>query len=78
MYANQLKKGESGTISAIHADKILRDRFTSFGIVPGEEIIIKQHSLTKQTIELSIAGALIILRTSEAKKIEISKKEEEK
>ena len=73
MLANQLKKGESATIIKINAEKALRDRFSSFGIVPGEEITVKQYSLAKQTIEIAIGPSLVVLRTNEAEKIEVNK-----
>lgn len=76
MLANQLKKGESATIIQINAEKALRDRFTSFGIVPGEEITIRRYSLAKQTIEAAIGMSLVVLRTDEAEKIEVEKEEE--
>ncbi|HFS82343.1 MAG TPA: ferrous iron transport protein A, partial [Epsilonproteobacteria bacterium] len=71
MLANQLKKGESATIGKINAEKALMDRLNSFGIVKGEEITIKAHSLAKQTIEIEVNGTLIVLRVNEAEKIEI-------
>ncbi len=78
MLANQLKKGENATIIKINAEKTLRDRFSSFGIVLGEEITIIEYSLAKQTIKISIDSTLVVLRTSEAEKIEVIKEEEEK
>ena len=75
MLANQLKQGESGTITKISADKALRDRFTSFGIVQGEEITLKRYSLAKQTLEVEISASLVVLRTNEAEKIEIEREE---
>ena len=74
MQLNRLKQGENCTITKINADKELRDRFTSFGIVPGEEITIKRYSLAKQTIEIEIGASLVVLRTNEAEKIEVNKK----
>lgn len=75
MQLNQLKKEETGTIVKINANKELRDRFGSFGIVPGEEIIIKRYSLAKQTIEIIIGMSMVVLRTDEAEKIEVNKNE---
>ena len=71
MTLNQLNKGNKAEITAITADKALRDRFTSFGIVPGETAIVREHSLAKQTIEVEIEGTLVVLRANEAEKIEI-------
>ena len=76
MQLNRLKKGETGQIVRIDADKALRDRFNSFGIVPGEEITVKRYSLAKQTIEVEIGASHIVLRTNEAEKIEIEREEE--
>ena len=78
MLVNQLKEGERAIIVKIDASKALRDRFTSFGIVPEEEITIKRYSLAKQTVEIAINSSLIVLRTDEAEKIEVKKEEEEK
>ena len=71
MVLNRLKKGESGKIVKIDADKALRDRLNSFGIVKGEKVTIREHSLAKQTIEIEIGTTLVVLRANEAEKIEI-------
>ena len=73
MKLTELKKGESAEIVKIDSGKPLRDRFSSFGIVKGEEITVKEHSLAKQTIEIAIGSALIVLRAEEAEKIDIEK-----
>lgn len=78
MLVNQLKKGESATIVKINAEKALTDRLNSFGIVPGEEIILMHYSLAKQTIEVSVGSTHIVLRTNEAEQIEVTKEEKEK
>ncbi|MEA3491982.1 MAG: FeoA family protein [Campylobacterota bacterium] len=78
MLANRLKKGESATIIKVNAQKELRGRFNSFGIVPGEEITVKEHSLAKQTIEISIGTTLVVLRREEAEKIEVNRDEEKR
>jgi len=73
---NELKKGERGEIIRIDADKTLRDRLSSFGIVRGELVTVVEHSLAKQTIEIEIGTSLVVLRANEAEKIEIDKKGE--
>ena len=72
MHLLELKKGQSATIIKIHADKILRNRLSSFGIMCGESVVIKGSSLAKQTIEIKVGSTLIALRADEAEKIEIS------
>ena len=67
-----LKKGESATITAINADKELKKRFNSFGIVKGVTIHAEQHTITKQTMEVRIKKTRMALRLTEAEKVEIS------
>ena len=68
-----LEKGHSAKIVKINADKSLRDRLNSFGVMRGEELIIKGCSLAKQTMEIEIGSTLIALRADEANKIEVEK-----
>jgi len=71
MHLIDLKKGNKATIVKIHADKALRDRLTSFGVMRGEELIVKGCSLAKQTMEIEVGSTLIAVRADEAKLIEI-------
>jgi ferrous iron transport protein A len=73
MRLSQLQKGEKGIIKSILADPELKQRLYSFGIIRGEELEMKEHSLAKQTIEIDIDGTLIALRKEEADKIEVEK-----
>ncbi len=73
MNAAQLKKGNRALIVKINADKVLKDRLNSFGIMREEELIIKGCSLAKQTIEIEVGSTLIALRKDEAEKIEVEK-----
>ncbi len=73
MNAAQLKKGNRALIVKINADKVLKDRLNSFGIMREEELIIKGCSLAKQTIEIEVGSTLIALRKDEAEKIEVAK-----
>ena len=73
MKLTELTKGERGVIVKIHADKALRDRFNSFGVIRGEELLVKGCSLAKQTMEIEVGGTLIALRKEEAEKIEVEK-----
>jgi len=69
----ELKKGNRAEILKISADKALKDRLTSFGVMKGEELIIKGCSLAKQTIEIEVGSTHIALRKDEAEKIEVAK-----
>jgi len=68
-----LAKGDTATIVKIHADKALKDRLTSFGVMRGETLTIKGCSLGKQTMEIEVGSTLIALRADEAKRIEVEK-----
>ena len=69
----ELTKGDKAEIIKIHADKALKDRLNSFGVMRGEEVLIKGCSLAKQTMEIEVGSTLIALRKDEAEKIEIVK-----
>ena len=69
----ELIKGERAEIIKINADKALRDRFSSFGVMRGEELLVKGCSLAKQTMEIEVGSTLIALRANEADKIEVEK-----
>ena len=71
MVLSDLKKGNRAEIVKIHADKILKDRLTSFGVMRGEMLLVKGCSLAKQTMEIEVGSTLIALRAEEAHKIEI-------
>ncbi|MCB4747513.1 MAG: ferrous iron transport protein A [Sulfurovum sp.] len=73
MRLNQLHKGDKAEIIKIHANKVLKDRLNSFGIIRGEELTVKGCSIGKQTMEIKIDNTLIALRAEEAEKIEIKK-----
>jgi len=74
MHLIDLKKGEKAAIVRIEADKALKDRLNSFGIMRGEELTVKGCSLAKQTIEIEVGSTHIALRADEAKMIEVEKK----
>ena len=69
----ELIKGDRAEIIKINADKALRDRFSSFGVMRGEELLVKGCSLAKQTMEIEVGSTLIALRADEADKIEVEK-----
>jgi len=73
MLLNELKKGEEATIIRIEAEKSLKDRLRSFGVMRGETLLVKGCSLGKQTMEIEVGGTLLALRAEEAKKIEVEK-----
>ncbi len=71
MVLSDLHKGDKAEIVKIHADKALKDRLTSFGVMRGETLLIKGCSIARQTMEIEVGSTLIALRADEAGKIEI-------
>ena len=73
MLLSELHKGDKAIIKKVSAQKALRDRFASFGIMRGEEIIVKACSIAKQTIEIEVGSTTIAMRAEEAEHIEVEK-----
>ncbi len=71
MVLSDIKKGDKAEIVKIHADKALKDRLSSFGVMRGEVLHVKGCSLAKKTMEIEVGSTLIALRADEADKIEI-------
>ncbi len=72
MTLNLLQKGKSATITTINAEKELKNRFNSFGVVKGATVHVEQYTLAKQTMEIRINKTRMALRVTEAEKVEIS------
>lgn len=73
MVLSELKKGNRAEIVKIEAEKALRDRLSSFGIMPGEEITVKGCSIAKQTMEIEVGATLVAVRADEARQIIVDK-----
>jgi ferrous iron transport protein A len=73
MLLSELRKGDRAEIVRVLADKALKDRFASFGIMRGEELTVKACSIAKQTIEIEVGATAIALRAEEAEHIEVAK-----
>ena len=71
MVLSELHKGDKAEIITINADKALKDRLTSFGVMRGETLVIKGCSLARQTMEIEVGSTHIALRAEEASKIEV-------
>ncbi|HHO41999.1 MAG TPA: ferrous iron transport protein A [Epsilonproteobacteria bacterium] len=71
MKLTQLQKNQTAKVVGIDGPKSLRERLFSFGILPQEEIILKEYSLAKQTLEVLVGDTLVALRANEAMLIEI-------
>ena len=72
MKLNNLKKGQSATVTEIHANKELKNRLNSFGLIKGATIHTEKYSLAKKTMEVRVNKTCIALRASEAETIEVA------
>ncbi len=71
MVLSELHKGDKAEIIKVHADKALKERLNSFGVMRGETLFVKGCSLARQTMEIEVGSTLIALRADEAGKIEV-------
>lgn len=71
MVLSELHKGDKAEIIKVHADKALKERLNSFGVMRGETLFVKGCSLAKQTMEIEVGSTHIALRADEAGKIEV-------
>jgi ferrous iron transport protein A len=67
----QMKKNQSGVISAVKATGELGRRIRDMGMVPGSEIKIQGRAPLYDPVSLRIMGFTLTLRNSEADYIEV-------
>jgi Fur family ferric uptake transcriptional regulator len=66
-----MKKGQSGIISAITGNGILRKRIQEMGIVKGTKIYVEKYAPLKDPLELIVKGYHVSLRVEEAAQIKV-------
>lgn len=69
MTLNLLHKGQSATIKTVNADKELKNRFNSFGVVKGATVYVEKYTLARQTMEIRVNKTRMAVRISEAEKV---------
>ncbi|RTZ95264.1 MAG: iron transporter FeoA [Deltaproteobacteria bacterium] len=62
----QMKKNQSGVISAVKATGELGRRIRDMGLVPGSEVKIQGHAPLYDPVSLRVLGFTLTLRNSEA------------
>lgn len=73
MTLDALKDNEEAIIVGFNADKQLQARLFSFGFAKNQKIKKIRSSMTNSTIMIELNTTCVILRSSEAKIIEITK-----
>lgn len=71
MSVYNLKKGESGEITAVAIDGAAGERLAALGVVKGAEVTCLSYSLFKGSVLIAIGGNRIALRKSIASRIEV-------
>lgn len=67
----QMRKNQSGTISAVRADGELGRRIRDMGLVSGTEIKIQGRAPLYDPVALRLSGYTLTLRNKEADYIEV-------
>jgi ferrous iron transport protein A len=71
MKLSELKKGVEARVANIFSNGELKQRFNSFGLIKGANIIVDEISLTHNTIAVIVDSTSVALRLKEAESIEV-------
>ncbi|MGN0696912.1 MAG: ferrous iron transport protein A [Oscillospiraceae bacterium] len=72
MTLNELKPGESGTITAVGGEGALRCRLLDMGIIPRTAVTLRKTAPMGDPIEIHLRGYDLTIRLDDAKNIEIT------
>jgi len=71
MQLSEMKKGQTGIITRIGGNGILRRRILEMGILKGTEIYVEKYAPLRDPLELIVKGYHISLRVEEAAHITV-------
>ncbi len=71
MTIDDLKIGQSGTISAVGGEGPLRLRFLDMGLIPGTRVTLQKVAPMGDPIQIRVRGYELTIRREDAKKIAI-------
>ena len=75
MTLDMLNAGESGVITAVGGEGVLRCRLLDMGLIPQTRITVSKIAPMGDPIELQLRGYVLTLRREDARSIEIKKAE---
>lgn len=78
MKLSEMKEGETGIITSVGGNSILRRRILEMGITKGSKIHIEKYAPLKDPLEMVIKGYHVSLRVEEASQITVEKVNPEK
>ena len=71
MTLKELPVGQSGMITAVGGEGVLRCRLLDMGLIPRTRVTLQKVAPMGDPIEIRVRGYELTLRVEEAKKIEI-------
>ncbi|MBC8200171.1 MAG: ferrous iron transport protein A [Desulfobacterales bacterium] len=71
MLLSEMKEGQSGIISGMGGNGVLRRRIREMGFLKGTEVYVEKYAPLKDPLELIIKGYHISLRVEEAAQITV-------
>ena len=75
MTLDMLNAGESGVITAVGGEGVLRCRQLDMGLIPQTRITVSKIAPMGDPMELQLRGYVLTLRREDARSIEIKKAE---
>lgn len=72
MTINELKIGQTGTVTSVGGSGALRQHFLDMGIIPGTDVTLIKYAPMGDPMELRLKGYELTLRLDDAKKIDIT------
>ena len=75
MTLDMLNAGESGVITAVGGEGVLRCRLLDLGLIPQTRITVSKIAPMGDPMELQLRGYVLTLRREDARSIEIKKAE---
>lgn len=71
MLLSEMKEGQSGIISSMRGNSLLRRRIREIGILNGTQVYVEKYAPLKDPLELIVKGCHISLRVEEAAQITV-------
>lgn len=78
MTLNEIKTGESGTITAVGGEGVLRRRLLDMGLTPKTRVMVRKVAPMGDPIEIRLRGYELTIRREEAAKIQVEPETSEK
>ena len=71
MTLDRLSAGESGVITAVGGEGVLRCRLLDMGLIPQTEVTVTKLAPMGDPMELQLRGYVLTLRKEDARSIEV-------